>query len=139
MRFTWRSDKEAAKQSDPREYASHVVVESQVAPGVQFQIARISFERRLELMRRVRELGRQAEFLAAGASVWEKMDAKLLEAEIERTYVAWGIAEVRGLRIDGEVAGTELLIRRGPEALFREALAAVRRETGLSETERKNC
>ena len=38
----------------------------------------------------------------------------------------------------GVAAGPELLAEAGPEELFREALAAVRRETGLSEEERKN-
>jgi hypothetical protein len=40
--------------------------------------------------------------------------------------------------VDGSIAGPELLAEAGPEELFREALAAVRRETGLNEEERKN-
>jgi hypothetical protein len=53
-------------------------------------------------------------------------------------YVAWGVKAVSGLRVDSREAGPELLAEAGPEELFREALAAVRRETGLSEEERKN-
>jgi hypothetical protein len=150
MKFTWhlgrarrqeskrKEDSDSGKPVAKRDYTSHVVVDSKVVPGVQFRIAKMSFERRLELMRKVRELARRSEFLAAGQDVGQKMDATVLEAEIQRIYVAWGISEVTGLQVDGEMAGAELLIQAGPEALFREALTAVRRETGLSEDERKN-
>jgi hypothetical protein len=50
----------------------------------------------------------------------------------------WGIKAVAGLAVDGKAAGPELLAEAGPENLFQEALAVVRRETGLSEEERKN-
>ena len=66
------------------------------------------------------------------------MDAHLLRAEIDRVYVAWGLVAVSGLVVDGREAGPELLAEAGPEELFREALAAVRAEAGLSEAERKN-
>ena len=66
------------------------------------------------------------------------MDAALLQSEIERAYVAWGVKAVSGLTINGIAADVELMAAEGPEALFREALAAVRRETGLNEEERKN-
>ena len=98
----------------------------------------MSFGRRVELMRRVRELARRTEFLAASEEAGDKMDAALLQAEIERTYVMWGVKAVAGLAVDGVAAGPELLAEAGPEELFREALAAVRKETGLSEEERKN-
>ena len=101
-------------------------------------MARMSFARRVELMRRVRELARRAEFLNAGTSPEEKMDAALLEAEIDRLYVVWGLRGVTGLELDGQGATPESLAESGPEELFREALAAVRAEAGLSETERKN-
>jgi hypothetical protein len=135
MKFTWHSGKE--KTAD-RSYASETVVESRTVPGVTFTIAKMSFGRRVELMRRVRELARRTEFLAASEEAGDKMDAGLLQAEIERLYVMWGVKAVSGLSVDGSVAGTELLAEAGPEELFREALAAVRRETGLSEEERKN-
>jgi hypothetical protein len=114
------------------------VVKSQVVPGVTFTIAKMSFGRRVELMRRVRELAKRTEFLAAGEDSGDKMDAALLHAEIERLYVAWGVKAISGLAVDALVAGPELLTEAGPEELFREALAAVRKETGLSPEERKN-
>ena len=66
------------------------------------------------------------------------MDAGLLRAAIDRVYVAWGLKAVAGLVLDGREADPALLVESGPEELFREALAAVRAETGLSEEERKN-
>ena len=98
----------------------------------------MSFARRVELMRRVRELARRMEFLEAGSRPGDKMDAALLQAEIDRLYVAWGLRAIAGLEVDGAEATPELLAEAGPENLFREALAAVRAETGLSEAERKN-
>jgi hypothetical protein len=122
----------------PASYESVATIESKVIPGVTFTVARMSFDRRLELMRRIRELARRAEFLAAGQSPEDKMDAALVQAEIERLYVAWGLRAVSGLVIDGRHASPETLFGDAPEELFREALAAVRAETGLSEEQRKN-
>jgi hypothetical protein len=139
MRFPWHSDKKNPAEETARgTYSSDVVVESLTVPGVTITIGKMSFGRRVELMRRVRELSRKTEFLAASEEAGEKMDAALLHAEIERLYVTWGVKAVSGLTVDGRVAGPELLAESGPEGLFREALAAVRRETGLSEEERKN-
>ena len=135
MKFPWRSDR---AEEAPGSYTSETVVDSGAVPGVRFTIAKMSFGRRVELMRRVRELARRTEFLAASEDLNDKMDAALLQAEIERVYVRWGVKKVSGLAVDGVVAGPDLLAEAGPEALFREALAAVRRETGLSEEERKN-
>ena len=119
-------------------YESVVSVESRVAEGVSFEIARMSFGRRVELMRRVRELARRMEFLEAGNAPGEKMEAALLQAEIDRLYLIWGLRGVSGLDVDGAPATPETLADRGPEGLFREALTAVRAETGLSEEQRKN-
>jgi len=119
-------------------YESVAVVPSKIAEGVSFEVARMSFVRRVELMRRVRELARRAEFLEAGNGNGDRMDAALLRAEIDRLYVTWGLRKVSGLTLDGAEATTESLAEAGPEELFREALAAVRAETGLSEEERKN-
>jgi hypothetical protein len=66
------------------------------------------------------------------------MEASLLGAEIDRLYMEWGVEEVRGLELDGQPATPASLIDSGPEDLFREALAAVKAECGLSDTERKN-
>jgi hypothetical protein len=119
-------------------YGSVVTVDSRVAEGVRYTVARVSFERRLELMRRIRELARRMEFLGAGEEPGDKMDAALLRAEIDRTWVLWGLREIGGLELDGQPATPESLARDGPEELFREALAAVQAETGLSGAERKN-
>jgi hypothetical protein len=119
-------------------YQSLKDVESKVAPGVWFRIARMSFARRVELMRQVRELARRMEFLEAGQGPGEKMESALVQAEIDRLYLMWGLAEVSGLEVDGAAATPALLAESGPEVLFREALAAIKAEVGLNETERKN-
>ena len=113
-------------------------VESRVARGVTFTVARMSFGRRVELMRRVRELAGEWSSWRPGKAPGEKMDAALLQAEIDRLLRDVGIAGGSGLEVDGVAATPELLAEAGPENLFREALAAVRAETGLSEAERKN-
>ena len=119
-------------------YESVKDVESKVAPGVRFRIARMSFARRVELLRQVRELARRIEFLEAGQEPGEKMDATLVQVEVNRLYLLWGLVEVSGLDIDGAAATPAALAESGPEDLFREALAAVKAETGLSGEERKN-
>jgi hypothetical protein len=120
------------------DYQSIVTVPSEARPGVELRVARMSFGRRVELMKRVRELVRRIEFLEAGAAAGERMEAGLLRAEIDRMFVLWGVTGITGLRVDGEEATPELLAERGPEDVFREALAAVRRQAGLTEEERKN-
>lgn len=119
-------------------YESETVVESKAAPGVSYTVWRMSFGRRMELMRRIRELARRVEFLEAGQEPGGKMDAALLQAEIDRLYLIWGLRSVSGLELDGFAATPEALAESAPEELFREALAAVRAEAGLSAEERKN-
>jgi len=119
-------------------YESVAMVESRVAPGVTFTVSRMSFGRRVELMRRIRELAGRSEFLEAGPDATSKMDAALLRAEIDRLYVKWGMKAVSGLVLDGTEATPESLADAGPEDLFREGLEAVRAETGLNEAQRKN-
>jgi len=119
-------------------YESVDRVDSAIATGVTYQVAKASFARRMDLMRRVRELSRRAEFLEAGKDTAEKMDAALLRAEIDRIYLLWGLKGIDGLDLDGKPATPESLLESGPEELFREALAAVRAATGLSAAERKN-
>jgi hypothetical protein len=119
-------------------YQSATEVESKVAPGVVFTVAKMSFERRLGLLERIVELARRAEFLAGGPKPAEHMEAALLQAEIDGLYLRWGLLSVSGLELDGVIATPTLLVERGPEELCREALAAVRLETGLSAAERKN-
>ena len=119
-------------------YESVKDVESKIAPGVGFRIARMSFARRVDLMRQVRELARRMEFLEAGREPGEKMDSTLIQVEVNRLYLMWGLIEVAGLEVDGAAATPASLAESGPEDLFREALAAVKAETGLSGAERKN-
>ena len=119
-------------------YESTVAVESLAAPGVAYTVARMSFGRRAELMRQVRELARRLEFLDASEDADARMDAALLRVEIDRLYVKWGLLEISGLQLDGAEATPQSLAEAGPEDLFREALALVRSQTGLSADERKN-
>ena len=65
--------------------------------GVEFVIARMTFGRRLELMRRVRDLAARLEFFEAGRDAGNEMEASLLGAEIDRLYLMWGLEEIRGL------------------------------------------
>ena len=118
-------------------YASWMERESPTTPGVTFVLAKMSFGRRVELMRRLREIARQVEFHEAG-DAREKIEAALLTSEIDRLYVIWGLKEVRGLELDGEPASPESLAATGPEELFREAVTMVKAECGLTEAERKN-
>ena len=120
------------------EYTSYEIVDSKLAAGVSYAVAKISFGRRVELTRRIRELAARKEFLEAGEAPNDKMDAALLASEIDRLYLLWGLREVTGLELDGLPATPELLAESGPEDLFREALAAVKQQCGLSDAERKN-
>lgn len=120
------------------EYASYEVVESQLTPGVCYTVAKISFGRRVELTRRIRELASRKEFLDAGDTANEKMEAALLSSEIDRIYLLWGLKDVTGLDVDGSPATPESLVSSGPEELFREALALIKQRCGLSDAERKN-
>ncbi len=119
-------------------WESRTIVQSNARPGVAFVIARMTFGRRIDLMREVRDLGARLEFFEAGREAKNDIEASLLGAEIDRLYVLWGIEEVRGLQIDGEPATAASLITHGPEDLFNEALAAVKAECALSEEQRKN-
>jgi hypothetical protein len=117
---------------------SRKVVPSKARPGVEFVIALMTFGRRIELMRRVRDLAARLEFFEAGRDAKNGMEASLLGAEIDRLYIRWGVEEIRGLKLDGIPASVEALLDNGPEELFHEALDAVKHECGLSENERKN-
>ena len=118
-------------------YESILERESQTMPGVTLVLAKMSFGRRVELTRRLREIAQKVEFLEAG-DAREKIDAALLTCEIDRLYVLWGVKEIRGLELDGAPATPESMAAAGPEELFREAVAAVKAECGLTDAERKN-
>jgi hypothetical protein len=119
-------------------WQSRTAIPSESWPGVEFVIARITFGRRLELMKRVRDLAVRLEYFDAGREEKNRIEASLLGAQLDRVYIEWGLEEVRGLEIDGEPATPASLVERGPEKLFQEALAAVKAECGLTEQERKN-
>ena len=129
-----RQAPEARRQTD----TSGLWCEAQVYPGVRYRIARISLGRRIDLARRVREIGRKLEFLEAGNDVREKLEAAVLQSEIDRAYLEWGLEAVEGLEIDGELATPATLIESGPLELALEIVAKIRAECGLSEEERKN-
>jgi hypothetical protein len=120
------------------EYESAVRIPSGLFPGIVFHVFRMSFGRRVELMRNIRKLTGRLEFHEAGVTDADKMDASLLSAEIDRLYVEWGLQTVEGLTIDGSSATPASLAAAGPEDLFGEALLAVKAQCGLNETERKN-
>ncbi len=128
---SWPSDKGV-------NYESEVHLESQSVPGVRFTIARMSFGRRIELTKQVRELTRRIEFLEAGNEAGERIEAALASSEVDHLYLRWGLSGLEGLEIDGQPATPEGLIAKGPEKLCREILGAIRAECGLTEEERKN-
>lgn len=120
------------------EYASTKTCQSETVPGVTFTIYRMSFGRRIELTKRVRELGQRIEFLEAGSDMQDKIEAALLAQQVDRLYLDWGLRQIDGLIIDGRQAGPAELIESGPEELCREILSAIKAECGLTESERKN-
>jgi len=120
------------------EYHSIVWKRSEKHPEVEFAVARISLARRIELGKKVREVGCKEEFLQAGKSFQEEIEAGILRRQIERIYLEWGFVQIRGLSIDGSEADPALVIERGPEELIQEILAAIRSELHLTEEERKN-
>jgi hypothetical protein len=146
MRFLWRLGKEggavrcdkAIPPSGVVRYESTVSIASKAAPGVNFTIHRISFGRRMELSRRVREITRKAEFLEASTELHEKIEANILAQEIDAMYLEWGLVRLNGLIIDGESASAARLLEKGPEEVAREIVGAIKEQCGLSTAERKN-
>src|SRR4051794_1474170 len=104
MRSWWHSHR-----SEAMKYESVVHVQSRIAPEVSYAVAKMSFSRRSELMREVRELARRMEFLEAGQSPGQRMEAVLLRVEVERIYVRCGLRGVSGLELDGVMATPETL------------------------------
>jgi hypothetical protein len=147
MRFMSRLDKEvreagggvgAVSRNGAFRYESVISIESKAMQGVRFAIHRISFGRRMELSRRVRELSQKAEYLEAGTEMHEKIAASILAQEIDAMYLHWGLSSIEGLIIDGEPATAVGLLEKGPEELAREVVSAIKGQCGLSEPERKN-
>ncbi len=141
MRFLSRlANREANGLSaeNPIAYESVISTDSRAIPGVRFVIHRMSFGRRMELSRRIREIGQKVDFLAAGNDVQEKFEAGILAQQIDAMYLHWGLVAVECLRIDGEAATTADLIEKGPEDLAREIVSTIKAQCGLNESERKN-
>jgi len=120
------------------QYESVVWFESAARHGVRVGIVRVSFGRRIELARRIREVGRKAEYLDASGEAKDKLEAAVLAAEIDRAYLDWGWIGVEGLEIDGQQATPEAAIDAGPVELAAEVLARIKAECRLSDDERKN-
>jgi hypothetical protein len=119
-------------------HESFVWFEAETRAGVRYRITKMSLGRRIALARRIREAGRRLEFLEAGGGVQEKLDAAVLQGEVDRAYLEWGLEAIEGLEIDGEAATPETLIEKGPADLAAEILGCIRSECGLGESERKN-
>ena len=119
-------------------YESSVWFESTARAGARFGILRVSFGRRIELARRIREIGRKAEFLDAGSDVREKIEGAVMAAEIDRAYLEWGLIGIEGMEIDGAAATPASVIEAGPVELTAEILSRIKAECGLKEDERKN-
>jgi hypothetical protein len=134
MSSTSRSLRSEAEHS----FDSALWFDAESAAGVRYSIARLTFGRRLELARRIREIGRKAEFLAAGTDAREKLEAAVVGAEVDRAYLEWGLLAVEGLTIDGEAATPQAVVDKGPLELAMEILGRVKSECGLSESQRKN-
>ena len=130
--YMWPSDKSAAS------YESSVWMSSEVEPGVRFLIQRMSLERKIELTRKIREIGRKVEFLESSDDPRQQLEAVALVNEIDRAYLTWGLAAIEGLTIDGALATPETLLEKGPLRLSAEALSFVKSECGLTDAERKN-
>jgi len=147
MRFMSRLDKVRSNEAaglptspanGPVHYDSVIWIESKAVLGVKFAIHRISFGRRMELSRRVRELSQRAGFLEASTELHEKIEANILAQEIDAMYLHWGLVSVEGLIIDGQAADATQLVEKGPEDFAREVVSAIKGQCGLSEAERKN-
>jgi hypothetical protein len=127
-----------SRSDNGRSYESSAWFEAESHAGVRYGIARVSFGRRIELARRIREIGRKMEYLEAGSDVREKLEATVLAAEIDRAYLEWGLVALEGLTIDGAEATPQSLIENGPVELATEILGRIKAECGLTEDERKN-
>ena len=108
------------------------------APSVRYRVERMSFGRRLELTRQVRQLLARQEFHAAGESPLDRVEASALSMEIDQLYLRWGLISIEGLAIGGEAATPETLMNQGPEPLVQEIVSAIKNECGLTEEARKN-
>lgn len=119
-------------------YESVLDIESQTCQGVRFTITRMSFGRRIELAKRVREIAHKLEFSRASQAANDVVEAAVVSGEVDRACLGWGLVKIEGLEIDGVAASAATLAEAGPESLCREIIAAIKHECGLTEEERKN-
>mgnify|MGYP003337082257 CR=1 FL=1 len=119
-------------------YESFTTIESRACPGVHYRVRRLSLARRMELVRLIRETGEKLAFHMAGDSVVDAAHAAEIRARMDALYLRWGLEEIHGLQIDGEAATIDNLTERGPDALAREIVEAIKSELFLDEDERKN-
>lgn len=120
------------------EYSSVAWHSSRLYKSVRYSIRRISLAQRLDMAKRICELGAKYEFLKAGDAL-ERTEAHLADLLVRQLYLEWGLAAIEGLTIDGQNASVERLIEKGPEPLCDEIVSTIRAELELSEEERKNC
>ncbi len=118
-------------------YESLLWLQSELFPGVEFSLRKMSLAQRIELTSRVRELTLRNEFLRAG-EIKDHLEATLADLMVQKLYVEWAVVDLRGLRIDGQAASLDLLIARGPEELVKEMAEAIREHLELTDDERKN-
>ena len=77
-----------SRSDNGRTYESSAWFEAESGAAVRYGIARVSLGRRVELARRIREIGRKIEYLEAASDVREKLEATVLAGEIDRAYLA---------------------------------------------------
>jgi hypothetical protein len=98
-------------------YTSTFELESSSCPGVRLRLRRMSYGRRLELLKQVREIVGRMEYFNAGSSAVERIEAATLSAELEQLYLKWGVDSIEGLTIDGNPADGAALFDSAPESL----------------------
>lgn len=112
--------------------------QSKLRAGVRYRLRRMTLAGRIELMEAVGGLARKLKYHAAAAEPEERLRAAQAGLEIDAELAAWGVLEAAGLEPDGGPVSGREMAAGWPEELTREAAALVRRQCGLSETERKN-
>lgn len=106
--------------------------------GVTCRIRKITYQARLTLLRSIRELARDYEFMAAGESLRERYDTAVIQQEINHRYWQHFVEAVSGLLIDGEPATPESLWSQGPDGLVQEILQVIFARTFLTRDDSKN-
>ncbi|MCX6622021.1 MAG: hypothetical protein NTY38_13320 [Acidobacteria bacterium] len=78
------------------------------------------------------------QFLTAGKTAEDRVQASLLAGEMDRLYIEWGLLSIEGLTIDNESCDPARLLEYGPETVCSEIASAIKRECTLSADELKN-